>query len=303
MAAGVPGQGQQQQPTGPTPPASFSAPPVQHHQPSARSTSSPNTLHTLPLLPLHSSPPSLSHLREGSSPLPEGHGHGPTELQPQVAGGRFSSFQISHDPSQGPSPTVFSPVPSTSASTGDSAVAETTPPGIAKVPGQRVDVDYALLDASFRRDDQAVRRTVLHSIFTARWYEQHDLEPKIGESWDGITAGLGVVGRSIYTVFLQQAEKNHWVCTFGDEFRPCPKARYQFERLERGVEHIRSHLGHRPYPCNHRCGSTTCEKRFFASSYLEDHLKRPRKRSNCPACGESVQTQNLSRHMSTHNRG
>jgi hypothetical protein len=238
---GVPGQ------TSTLTPPAFSAPPS-HHHPSAKSSNSPTALH--PPLPLHSNPPSVSRVRQGS-PTSDGG----TEFQPQRAGGRFSSFQISHDPNQGPSPTVFSPRPSTAATTGDSA--ESTPPGIAKVPGQRVDVDYALLDSSFRRDDQAVRRTVLHSIFTARWYEQHDLEPKIGESWDGITAGLGVVGRSIYTVFLQQAEKNHWVCTFGDEFRPCPKARYQFERLERGVEHIRSHLGHRPYPCNHRCGSTT----------------------------------------------
>ena len=246
--AGVPGQGQ---PTGPTPPA-FSAPPVHQASTSGKSTNSPSTHHALPLLPLHSSPPSLSRVRESPSPL-----DGQTELQPQAAGGRFSSFQISHDPSQGPSPTVFSPVPSTSASTGDSAAAETTPPGIAKVPGQRVDVDYALLDASFRKDDQAVRRTILDTILASRWYEQHGLEPKIGETWDGITAGFGVVSRSIYTVFLQQAEKNHWMCTFGDEFRPCPKAGYQFERLERGVEHVRSHLGHRPYPCNHRCGSTT----------------------------------------------
>lgn len=238
--AAVPGQ-----PTTPTP-AAFAALPVQ--QASARSTNSPTTLH--PPLHLHSNSPSLSQVRQSSSPT-----EGATELQPQAAGGRFSSFQISHDPSQGPSPTVFSPVPSTSGNTGEST--ESTPPGIAKVPGQRVDVDYALLDASFRRDDQAVRRTILDIILASKWYEQHDIEPKIGESWDGITAGLGVVGRSIYTVFLQQAEKNHWMCSFGDEFRPCPKVGYQFERLERGVEHVRSHLGHRPYPCSHRCGSTT----------------------------------------------
>ena len=250
MAAGVPGQGQ---PASPTPQA-FSAPPV--HQASVRRTNSPTTLHGVLPLPLHSSPRSVSRVGESASPREE-----QTELQPQTAGGgRFSSFQISHDPSQGPSPTVFSPVPSTTAtagSTGDSVAAEGTPPVIAKVPGQRVDVDYALLDASFRKDDQAVRRTILDIILASRWYEQHDLEPKIGETWDGITAGLGVVSRSVYTVFLQQAEKNHWMCTFGDEFRACPKAGYQFERLERGVEHVRSHLGHRPYPCNHRCGSTT----------------------------------------------
>jgi len=236
----VPGQ-----PTTPTP-STFSALLVPQH--SAKSSNSPTNLHAP--LPLHSSPPSLSRMVQSPSP-PDGH----TELQPQGAGGRFSSFQISHDPNQGPSPTVFSPLPSTSGSTGDSA--ENTPPVIAKVPGQRVDVDYALLDASFRKDDQAVRRTILDTILVSRWYEQHGLEPKIGESWDGITAGLGVVSRSIYTVFLQQAEKNHWTCTFGDEFRPCPKVGYQFERLERGVEHVRSHLGHRPYPCNQRCGSTT----------------------------------------------
>lgn len=238
--AGVHGQ-----PTTPTLPA-VSAPPL--HQPSADGSNNPTTLH--PPLPLHSDPSSLSQVRQSPSPS-----DGYTDPQPQLAGGRFSSFQISHDPSQGPSPTVFCPVPSTSGNTGDSA--ESTPPGIAKVPGQRVDVDYAILDASFRRDDQAVRRTILDSILVSKWYEQHDLEPKIGDSWDGITAGLGVVGRSIYTVFLQQAEKNHWMCTFGDEFRPCPKVGYQFERLERGVEHVRSHLGHRPYPCGHRCGSTT----------------------------------------------
>jgi len=253
--AGVPGG----QPTAPAP-----APLVHHSSSSAgaaaKSSNSPTALHPpLPPLPLHSGSPSLSRLR--LSPLPPDghhhpHHHHPTELQPQTGSGRFSSFQISHDPNQGPSPTVFSPVPSTAGTTGGDA-AETTPPGIAKVPGQRVDVDYALLDASFRKDEQAVRRTVLDTILASRWYEQHDLEPKIGETWDGISTGLGVVSRSIYTVFLQQAEKNHWMCTFGDEFRPCPKVGYQFERLERGVEHVRSHLGHRPYPCNHRCGSST----------------------------------------------
>lgn len=252
--ATVPGQPTTPTPT-PTPPA-FSALVLQQQQqqqqPLAKNSNSPTAAALHVPLPLQSNPPSHLQLRQSPSP-PDGG----TELQPQTSGGRFSSFQISHDPSQGPSPTVFSPVPSTSlaGNTGDSA--ENTPPGIAKVPGQRVDVDYALLDASFRRDDQTVRRTILDIILASKWYEQHDLEPKIGDSWDGITAGLGVVGRSIYTVFLQQAEKNHWMCTFGDEFRPCPKVGYQFERLERGVEHVRSHLGHRPYPCNHRCGSTT----------------------------------------------
>jgi hypothetical protein len=63
--------------------------------------------------PCTQSPPSLS--QHASEPIAVRRTH---RAPASAAGGRFSSFQISHDPSQGPSPTVFCPVPSTSATTG-----------------------------------------------------------------------------------------------------------------------------------------------------------------------------------------
>jgi hypothetical protein len=121
--------------------------------------------------------------------------------------------------------------------------------------------------------------------------------------------GLGVKGKSVYTVFLEQIEKSAWKCLFGanvvdstgaggtppgtasntvgiagganddltgtsdligaDGSNPgangttgnvgtgatagkCGSVA-TFKRLERALDHVRSHLNHRPYGCKGEC--------------------------------------------------
>ncbi|KAG8839982.1 hypothetical protein FRB91_006651 [Serendipita sp. 411] len=96
---------------------------------------------------------------------------------------------------------------------------------------------------------------------------------------------LGTVGRSIYTAFLEEDRAaGKWRCLFGGEHESCPKASKSFERVERAIEHIRRHLGHRPYPCTDTCpksgaSGAACGQRFFASQYLQDHIRRPATRA------------------------
>lgn len=160
----------------------------------------------------------------------------------------------------------------------------------ARVPGQRVDVDGKMLENSFRgNDDQSrVRRQVLNDIQRQSWFHSNQDEPKMDVHIhrDILEHGLGMVGRSIYTVFLvEDKDSNQWRCLFGSEDMSCKKTEKRFERVERAIEHVRSHLGHRPFACDGTCHKTkstgiSCGKRFFAAGYLEDHKKRPQKRAN-----------------------
>lgn len=159
-----------------------------------------------------------------------------------------------------------------------------------RVPGQRVDVDTKMLDNSFRDNDvhSRVRRRVLDDLQREQWFHLNQDEPKmdVHAHRDILQHGLGMVGRSIYTVFLvEDKESNQWRCLFGSDNQQCKKSGKRFERVERAIEHVRSHLGHRPYACDGTCHKarstgTICGKRFFAAGYLEDHKKRPQKRAN-----------------------
>lgn len=136
----------------------------------------------------------------------------------------------------------------------------------------KLQIDHAMINASFRDAQDplsAQRRVVLERVLQSIWFSSHELEPKVSGPYDELTGGLGVGGRSVYTCFLKfmttQEGSGHgstgsggkWVCLFGDETHPCPKARWEegFNKPERAIEHIRSHLGHRPFWCNNECGS------------------------------------------------
>jgi len=132
----------------------------------------------------------------------------------------------------------------------------------------KLQIDHAMINASFRdtKDLSAQRRVVLERILQSIWFQSHELEPKVSGPYDELTGGLGVSGRSVYTCFLKFMTSQEggsggsggkWVCLFGDETHPCPKARWEegFNKPERAIEHIRSHLGHRPFWCNNECGS------------------------------------------------
>jgi hypothetical protein len=137
----------------------------------------------------------------------------------------------------------------------------------------KLQIDHAMINNSFRDSKDplsAQRRAVLERILQANWFQSHELEPKVSGPYDELTGGLGVGGRSVYTCFLKfmttQGGNGHgsagsggkWVCLFGDETHACPKARLDegFNKPERAIEHIRSHLGHRPFWCNNECGSS-----------------------------------------------
>ena len=136
----------------------------------------------------------------------------------------------------------------------------------------KLQIDHAMINASFRDSKDplsAQRRVVLERVLQSIWFQAHELEPKVSGPYDELTGGLGVGGRSVYTCFLKfmtsqdgighgsTGSGGKWVCLFGDETHPCPKARWEegFNKPERAIEHIRSHLGHRPFWCNNECGS------------------------------------------------
>lgn len=178
----------------------------------------------------------------------------------------------------------------------------------------KLQIDHAMINASFRDNKDPLssqRRVVLERVLQSIWFQSHELEPKVSGPYDELTGGLGVSGRSVYTCFLKFMTSQEggtggsggkWVCLFGDGTHPCPKARWEegFNKPERAIEHIRSHLGHRPFWCNNECGSNppwyvlvvrfglaishtknNSTWKFFANSHRYDHWKKPHKRSHC----------------------
>lgn len=183
-------------------------------------------------------------------------GHLPVHSQPFIA-----------SPLHHPSP------PSDNSSEGERAVS----PSIRRQsnirhPGQRVDVDQQFLDGSFNDADgqSRVRRAILDDIQRQPWFLNHEKEPQIESRNDPFSRGLGTVGRSIYTVFLvEDKESNQWRCLFGGDNNTCKKADKRFERVERAIEHIRSHLGHRPFSCDGSClKSQTTSTPWYVDSFL-----------------------------------
>jgi hypothetical protein len=171
-----------------------------------------------------------------------------------------------------------------------------------RVPGQRVDVDGKMLENSFRENDgqSRVRRHLLDDLQQQQWYHLDQEEPKLDVHLhrDILEQGLGMVGRSIYTVFLVNDEEcNQWRCLFGSEEVSCKMTERRFWRVERAIDHVRIHLGHRPFACDGTCkeakstgitwlveapfyfaqfNSQPCSgKSFCGASFLQDHKNRP----------------------------
>lgn len=145
----------------------------------------------------------------------------------------------------------------------------------------KIAVDHDLISRSFRSllPTDARRRRLLDKIQLEAWFVDNKLEPQISGLEDdplvggGLLTGtgphlhhtmqggeeLGERGKSVYRVFLRHAGKE-WLCLFGNgengRFHCSKSVEGQgYKKPERAVEHIRSHLGHRPYWCDNTCGS------------------------------------------------
>jgi hypothetical protein len=116
------------------------------------------------------------------------------------------------------------------------------------------------LAVSFQDPTNWWRRMVLETVLQSAFLQNDAIEPLDKGSSDPITMGFGKQGRSIYGVFVEEFTKGKWKCLFGDEKTPCPNDAV-FKRFERAVEHVRSHLNHRPFKCDSSCNpgiSTWC---------------------------------------------
>ncbi|KAG8823026.1 hypothetical protein FRC17_009409 [Serendipita sp. 399] len=122
-----------------------------------------------------------------------------------------------------------------------------------RATASRKRADDDILNHSFRAEGDWRRRAVLDNVLTASFVMDNIMEPNCTGADDPITMGLGSEGKSVYAVFLEQTERSQWRCLFGDKDFPCGSQATSFKRLERALDHVRSHLNHRPYACKGEC--------------------------------------------------
>ncbi|PVF98962.1 hypothetical protein CPB86DRAFT_325801 [Serendipita vermifera] len=169
-----------------------------------------------------------------------------------------------------------------------------------RATASRKRADDDLISHSFRTEAEWRRRAVLDNILNAVFLLENLMEPNNAGPNDPLTMGLGPVGKSVYAVFLEQVDRSQWKCLFGDKEHPCGSQATSFKRLERALDHVRSHLNHRPFQCEGDCPKgETCDARFFAKSHLQDHVKRTES-ARCETCGQVIRIQNMPRHRLAH---
>jgi hypothetical protein len=109
-----------------------------------------------------------------------------------------------------------------------------------------------ILESAFQDDTNPLHRVILENIMRSSFFHEHEMEPKDQGPNDPITMGYGKKGYSVYGVFVQEVKKGEWQCLFEISGRPCSSST-TFKRFERAIEHIRSHVNHRPYACTGEC--------------------------------------------------
>ncbi|PVF98958.1 hypothetical protein CPB86DRAFT_325657 [Serendipita vermifera] len=148
------------------------------------------------------------------------------------------------------------------------------------------------LASCFNNPEDRWRKDVLQEVLNSSFLQEQTLEPVDQGVDDPYTKGHGKMNVSIYSVFLEGSSKQGWRCLLGSEKWPC-KTKVTFKRFQRAVEHIRSHLNHRPYKCGAQCGILNCQRSFFAEQYLRDHTNN---NSSCKYCNQAMRSSQLPRH-------
>jgi hypothetical protein len=97
--------------------------------------------------------------------------------------------------------------------------------------------DFQKLEMYFLNPRQNDLRTLLNHILASSWYQKNEKEPE------------NDMKRSILSPFLERSQKgNSYKCRF--DF--CSKS---FDRQDRAIGHVRTHIAYRPFQCGGRCGA------------------------------------------------
>lgn len=149
--------------------------------------------------------------------------------------------------------------------------------------GSRVNPNWNILNQQFtsrsaHHDDGL--RVFLDHILAAGWYLEDNLEPTLAhpEALAMIKNVLRKVpedarflqllnkvpiektNRSIYTLFL--TEKDGCLFSEWDDNGTVSRCHFESSRSLRCVDHIRSHLGHRPFSCTGAENCSVCDKEY-----------------------------------------
>jgi len=100
-------------------------------------------------------------------------------------------------------------------------------------------------------------------------------------------------GQSVLSVWIHNPEPRVYICQVpsGDSGAYCG---IQYQRQDRALTHVRTHLNYKPFACGGRCGIKGCSDAFTSEAYLKVHVQPVRK--ECEKCGQTYLRQNIKRH-------
>lgn len=140
----------------------------------------------------------------------------------------------------------------------------------------QTDEDFA--NACFPQPHQHGSRAKLLSLLQQPWLLFNQPEPT-----------------GAFTFLLTNSTNGRQECSICS--KPC-------RRGGRALEHIRAHLGHKPFSCyggDQGCSRFTCGKLFHSKEALKDHQRRTN--SQCIICDRVVLSKNYLRHVRIHLAG
>ncbi|CAG7851175.1 SubName: Full=Uncharacterized protein {ECO:0000313/EMBL:CCA71848.1} [Serendipita indica DSM 11827] len=95
-------------------------------------------------------------------------------------------------------------------------------------------------------------RSRLRKVLNSSWFRQNQLEK-----------------RRELELFIIEPVKHEWKCAL----IPCADSPNVWQKKQRAVDHIRTHLNHRPFSCRGRCKRPNCTLAFFSERDLTSHMK------------------------------